>query len=83
MNKNRGFRTYCFFFGNKKIVKRQIFSAWNFLETPTQVYRGASILYFNSPFFCFPLFFEDITNLKSGLKKMVNKRFDYHLVFLG
>ena len=36
--------------------------AWNFLETPIQVLRGASILYFNTLFFffCEPLFFEDI-----------------------
>ena len=28
------------------------------LETPMQVCRGASVLYFNPPFFCFALFFE-------------------------
>ena len=51
-----------FFFYHQK--KKKTGFPLNILETPTPVYRGASVLYFDAPFFCCLLFFEDISTLR-------------------
>ena len=49
----------------KKIIKEQTVSRLNFLETPLQVCRSLSNLYFNSHFFCYLHFSKDTSNPKS------------------
>ena len=44
--------------------KKQTVFVLNFLETPVKVSRGASVLYLNAFFFCYLLFFEDISTLR-------------------
>ena len=45
--------------------------SWNSIK----VYRGASILYFNAPILCCPLFFEDIfEDLFLNLQVIRNKK---------
>ena len=50
---NRAFRSSSFLTPKKQLTG----FAWNFLETPIQVCRGVSILYFNIPFIFFFFFF--------------------------
>ena len=48
-------------FVTNKVIKNQTSSAWDFLQPPRPVYRGACIPYFkiNVPIFCCPLFSEN------------------------
>ena len=63
-------------FVTNKVIKNQTSSAWDFLQPPIPVYRGACIPYFkiNVPIFCCPLFSENyllkiISTLVSGSTK--------------
>ena len=75
----RAFKSY---FYHQKTTKRQTGSAWNFLQSPLQVCRGAHIPYFkiNSPIFCCPLFLEEYLNPQGRINKLANEHsVDYHL----
>ena len=67
MRWRRAFRSY--FFVTKKTIKKQTCSELNFLETPVQVSRGASTLYFNASFFCNLLLLKNISNPRSRSTK--------------
>ena len=63
-------------FVTNKVIKNQTSSAWDFLQPPIPVYRGACIPYFkiNVPIFCCPPFSENyllkiISTLVSGSTK--------------
>ena len=74
----KAFKSY--FLVTKKMTKKKG-SAWNFLQPPMQVCRGAYIHYFkiNASIFCCPLFFEEYLNPQVKINKMVNKyTVDYH-----
>ena len=69
------------FFVSKRVTKKQTGSAWNFLQPPIPVCRGACILYFkiNAPIKCCPLFSGNYLNPQDSINKIVNKHtVDYH-----
>ena len=75
----RDFKSYLFI--TKKILKKKTGSAWNFLQPPIPVCRGAYIPYFkiNLPIFFCSLFSENYLNPQVRINKMVNKHtVDYH-----
>ena len=52
------------FFITKKTINKQTGFVRNFLQAPIQVCWGDSIHYFNTPFFCCSLFYENISTHK-------------------
>ena len=58
----RAFKSY--FYVTKKVIKKTKDYAWNFLQSPLLVRRGAFIPYFkiNAPIFCCPLISKNYLN---------------------
>ena len=69
------------FLVTKKVIKMETGSAWNFLQRPIPVCRGAFIPYFkiSGSIFCWPLFSENYLNPQVKINRMLNKHtVDYH-----
>ena len=64
-----------YFFVIKRRIKKQTGSAWNFLQFPIQMCRGAYIPYFkiNAPIFCCSIFLEECLNPQFRINKMLNE----------
>ena len=74
-------RAFKSFFLPPKKKKKQTDSAWNLLQPPLQMWRGAYILSFkiNALHFCCSLFFEEFLNPQVRINKIVNEHtVDYH-----